>query len=136
MLLDVPVQQHQHQRQRSETERYRAVAPGQIARAVGQQDGGQGDDAVAAHGAEAAAVDKEGSEMRVAALGWSEDAAVHFRMAAGFKDEGAADVVEVLIGIAPAFEQIFAAERGQAAENETEGLSGGMGVDGLNFQTV
>ena len=77
----------------------------------------------------AGVVEEDDAEVCPFVLRLGDEAAVHVRVAARLVDEQAADVVDVLGGVAPLVEDPRAGERLDAAGDDPEGLARGVVVD-------
>ncbi len=90
------------------------------------------DRAVAARGRVARVVEEDDAEVGALVLGLGDEAAVHVGVAARLVDEQAADVVDVLEGVAPLVEDRASGEGVDAAGDDAERLAGRVVVDRRN----
>ena len=94
--------------------------------------GGQGDDSVAAHGAEPLVVDEEDPQVPVRRRRLGDDGAVHIRVAARLPHQPAAYGVQVFLEPAPLFQDGASRDAGQSVDDHPQRFAAGMGVDGTN----
>ncbi len=90
--------------------------------------GGEGDDPMAAHGAETGVVEEEDTHVAVGGHRLGHDTPVHVRMAAGLPHEHSPQTVQVLGGVAPLGEHRAAGRVGKALDDDTQRLAGGVGI--------